>query len=138
MVDSTIEEIRSGACLLAILVRRGHFPEGTSFITGPQSAFQLALHARKGKYRYKSHFMLPYSHIENLHPNKIYWVISGKLGCDIYDNHKTRIAYVEANPGDCILFLDGAHGVDALNDAEFIEVKQGPYRGVQQDKRFIE
>ena len=38
--------------------------------------------------------------------------------------------------GDVILLVSGGHGFQALEEVEMIEVKQGPYTGEQDKRRF--
>jgi hypothetical protein len=35
------------------------------------------------------------------------------------------------------MLLSGGHGFNVLEDSKIIEVKQGPYRGVEEDKERI-
>ena len=39
-------------------------------------------------------------------------------------------------PGDVILLCDGGHGFVMLEESEIIEVKQGPYAGEDDKRRF--
>jgi hypothetical protein len=36
-----------------------------------------------------------------------------------------------------VIFLDGGHGFEVLEDTKLIEVKQGPYPGKDKDKELI-
>ena len=135
----SIERIEEDKGLLALIVRNNYNPKETTFISDVSHSFQIGFHKREKGFRYKTHTYLPFKQIENLNPNKIYLVKKGKLGIDIYDKENKKVSYVELFPGDIINFISGGHGVDILEDGtEFIEIKQGPYRGTKEDKIFLE
>ena len=41
-------------------------------------------------------------------------------------------------PGDVILLAHGGHKIEVLEDAEILEVKQGPYAGPNDKTHFTE
>lgn len=132
------EKIFSNGELLAIIIRDGFDSEGLSFFTEEKHGFQVGFHnVPKGK-RYKAHVCLPFGLLEGLNPNKIYYMKKGKAGVDFYSDSGEKLGYSVLENGDMILFISGGHGVDILEDAHMIEVKQGPYRGVEDDKKFLE
>ena len=55
---------------------------------------------------------------------------------DFYNDNKTFLKSDTLNSGDVILLAFGAHGFEMLEDAEMIEVKQGPYAGDDDKTRF--
>lgn len=135
-----VEKIESGGVLLAIVVRHGFSSiSGTDFVTDESVPFQVGYHRRESGFRYRSHRSLPFTKVGDFMPSKIYYVTKGKIGSDLYDDERKKAAYVELVPGDLIIFIAGGHGVDILEDgSEFIEIKQGPYRGTEKDKVFLE
>jgi hypothetical protein len=54
-----------------------------------------------------------------------------------YDDGE-KIKTTILNMGDTILLISGGHGFDMLEDSKIIEVKQGPYGGMEQDKKLLE
>lgn len=132
------EKVFSGNQLLAIIVKDNFNEKGPTFFTDEEHAFQLAVHnVEKGK-RYKAHISLPFKTLEGLNPNKVYFMKKGKSKIDFYDNDGNGVGDVVLNQGDLILFINGGHGCDILDDSFMIELKQGPYRGVGEDKKFLE
>ncbi len=132
------EKIFHNDQLLAIVVRDNFNEAGPTFFTGEEHGFQLSVHnVEKGK-RYKAHISLPFKILEGLNPNKVYFMKKGKSRIDLYDNEGAEIGETILNQGDLILFISGGHGCDILDDSFMIELKQGPYRGVEQDKRSLE
>ena len=60
----------------------------------------------------------------------------GKVKIDLYNEKLKRIKTVVITQGDTILLANGAHAIEILEDSRIIEVKQGPYAGVD-DKEYI-
>ena len=58
----------------------------------------------------------------------------GKLKVNLFDHELKPILDVVLNEGDVILLASGGHGFEMLEDCELLEVKQGPYNGVEADK----
>ena len=133
-----IEKIENNGELLALIMRNSYNKSGLNFLTREEHSFQVGIHNVKKGARYKAHKSLPFKKLENFKTNKIYYVKEGKVGVDIYDKKDKKVNYVNLNAGDLILFVEGGHGLDILKDSKVIEIKQGPYRGVEQDKVFLE
>ena len=67
---------------------------------------------------------------------EVLFIKSGKVRVDFYNSNKTFLKSDILNSGDVILLAFGAHGFEMLEDAEMIEVKQGPYAGDDDKTRF--
>jgi hypothetical protein len=55
---------------------------------------------------------------------------------DLYSNEKSFICSKVLKAGDVILLCSGGHGFEVLEEIEMIEIKQGPYSGVDDKVRF--
>lgn len=133
-----IEKIEKDGRLLALVVRNEYSSPGLSFISEESWPFQIGFHQREKGHHYKTHYHLPFDKIENFIPNKIYYNKKGKIKVNLYNENKEKISSLQLNPGDLIIFISGGHSVDVLEDSQFIEIKQGPYRGQEKDKVFLE
>ena len=60
----------------------------------------------------------------------------GRCEMDIYNNERELVATRQLRQGDIMLMVDGGHGFRMLEDTVFLEVKQGPYTGVDEKERF--
>jgi hypothetical protein len=49
---------------------------------------------------------------------------------------KETVATRELREGDILLLVDGGHGFRMLEDTVFVEIKQGPYTGLDEKERF--
>ena len=60
----------------------------------------------------------------------------GRCVMDIYNDQRELVATRELRTGDIMLMVGGGHGFRMLEDTVFLEVKQGPYTGVDEKQRF--
>jgi hypothetical protein len=60
----------------------------------------------------------------------------GRCEIDIYNNGLELVATRELHRGDIMLMVDGGHGFRMIEDTVFLEVKQGPYTGLDEKERF--
>jgi hypothetical protein len=61
---------------------------------------------------------------------------SGKLRVTLYDDLDAYITDRVLKTGDMLLLVSGGHGFEVLEEVEIIEVKQGPYTGESEKRRF--
>ena len=133
-----MEEIKSDdGKIIAIVVRRDFEKDGVHFISKQDFPLQLGISSYKKGGKIKPHF-----HIEKeIRINKIQEVVhikSGRTMVSLYDLNGKKFKSVELSDDDTILFVDGGHGFEMLENTKIIEVKQGPYFGKDKDKRMIE
>lgn len=131
-----LEFIKKKEKLLAMIIRDNYTCEGIDFITSNEYSQQVAyMHHPTGK-------MID-AHIHNLvHRNvvltqEVLFIKKGKLRVDFYDDYEDYLESCILNAGDVILLISGGHGFYVLEEVEMIEVKQGPYSGEADKKRFI-
>lgn len=132
---SKIEEITKDAKILALIIRDGYTCEGVDFITPDEYSQQVAyMHHPAGK--------VIDAHIHNLvHRDvvltqEVLFVKRGILRVDFYDEYEEYLESKNLYAGDIILLVSGGHGFRALDEVEMVEVKQGPYVGNDDKKRF--
>jgi mannose-6-phosphate isomerase-like protein (cupin superfamily) len=63
-------------------------------------------------------------------------VRKGRAEIDVYADDRTLVATRTLERGDIMLMVGGGHGFRMLEDTVFLEVKQGPYTGVDEKERF--
>lgn len=130
-----LEFIKKKERLLAIIIRNDYTCDGVNFITPDEYSQQIAyMHHQEGK--------VIDAHIHNLvHRNvvltqEVLLIKKGKLRVDFYDDYEDYLESRILSSGDVILLVSGGHGFKVLEEIEMIEVKQGPYSGVQDKERF--
>lgn len=127
--------IRNDDELLAIIVKASYSQEKTTFLTEESYSQQLAyMRLSKGKgimaHVHKKYTRTIQDTLEALIIKK------GKMRIDFYDTHKNYLKSHILETGDVILLLLGGHGFEAIEETEFIEVKQGPYAGDNDKVKF--
>ncbi len=68
--------------------------------------------------------------------SEVIFVQKGRTILDVYDDAKQLVASRPMEEGDVVALVAGGHGFRQLEDTVLIEVKQGPYSGVQEKDRF--
>ncbi len=128
-----MERIESQGEIIAIVVSNTSSMEGIHFFSPPEFSQQLGLISRKKDYVIKPHIHKHVSREVSV-TQEVLHVLSGKLEITLYDKNKEKIKSVELGAGDTILLASGGHGIKFLEESKILEVKQGPYSGVDGDK----
>lgn len=130
-----IEEVRKKNRILAMIIRSDYDCKGVDFITPNEYSQQVAyMHHPSGK--------VIDAHVHNMvHRNvvltqEVLFIKKGILRVDFYDEYEDYLESRELHAGDIILLVSGGHGFQVLEEVEMVEVKQGPYAGEQDKKRF--
>lgn len=131
-----VEEVKKKDRMLAMIIRNDYQCNGVDFITPNDYSQQVAyMHHPTGKYID--------AHVHNLvHRNvvmtqEVLFIKKGILRVDFYDDYEDYLESRKLYAGDIILLVSGGHGFRVIEEVEMIEVKQGPYSGEQDKKRFI-
>jgi hypothetical protein len=135
LTRAQVEYLKHGDTLLAIILPASFHEPGIRFFTPNDFSQQLAyMRHPAGK------VIIP--HVHNPVPREVRYTLEvlfikrGKLRVDFYDE---KGQYLESRllfAGDVILLAAGGHGFEMLEETEMIEVKQGPYTGVEDKRRF--
>lgn len=131
----SIEWIKHGKQVLAVIISSDYKPDKTEFITPLDYKQQL------GFILYKSgEFIKPHIHIpmkRNLEgTSEVLFIKSGEVEVDLYTKDKKIVQTRVLNQGDIILLVSGGHGFRMLKNTVMLEVKQGPYIGEEEKERF--
>ncbi len=122
---------------IALVIKNNYHNEGIKFFTEDDSAQQIA---------YMSHpkDTIIKAHVHNRVKRTVYdtqevlIIKKGKLRLDLYFQDKEYIESTILEAGDIVFLPHGGHGLKCLEDVSMIEVKQGPYLGVNDKVRFPE
>lgn len=118
---------------LAILLRNDYVPKQTEFYTEQSYSQQLGIIKYAKGHKIKPHFHNPVER-SVIYTQEVLIIRKGVVKAFIYDQNLKLIEEVIMHKGDVILLATGGHGFEMIDDAEMIEVKQGPYNGVMNDK----
>lgn len=129
------ERIALGEQLLAIIIRSQYSSEGIEFLTPEHFPLQLACMGHPAGYKIAPHV---HNKIERSvgDTQEFLYVKNGRIKIDFYDERGAHVDSRTLGAGDVILLASGGHGLEMLEPSEIIEVKQGPYLGDQDKRRF--
>jgi mannose-6-phosphate isomerase-like protein (cupin superfamily) len=144
-VENSIEKIEHNGKILAIVTRAKALQEleqsGKSmlFVSPDEFPFQVGIHNRPKGDICTPHVHIPFSQLTNFPVQEFFYIISGSVKIDLYNESENdlKISEVIVNTGDSII-LNCGHGFTFLEDnTKVIELKQGPYRGRENEKRDV-
>ncbi len=130
-----IENILYNKILMAIIIRASYKKDGITFFTPDEFSQQLGYMNRPKGYVIEPHIHL---HLERkvLYTQEVLIIRSGIVRVDFYDETQNYLESRSLLEGDVILLASGGHGFEILEDAEIIEVKQGPFSSENDKLRF--
>ena len=133
--ESFLEELYWEDLLLAIIIKSEYKDQGIKFFTPNNLSQQLGYMNRQKGYLIEPHI---HNHVVRSveYTQETLFIKSGKLKVNFYDKDQNYLESRILNKGDIILLAFGGHGFEMLEDTEIIEIKQGPYAGQADKKRF--
>ena len=132
----SIEVIQQDDRIYAYVIRSSVNPEETKFFTPETENLQVGFVV----YR-KGGEVVPHTHhrirreVEGT--AEVLVVRQGHCHMDIFRDDQTLFATRQLRTGDTVLLVSGGHGFRMIEDTTLLEVKQGPYTGIQEKERFF-
>ena len=120
---------------IAVIVRRQFRAEGIEFFTPGSFSQQIGYMNRPRGYVIAPHVHCPVQR-EVQYTNEVLFIKSGRLRVDFYTDAQEYLESTILYTGDTVLLAQGGHGFEMLDPTEIIEVKQGPYAGDRDKRRF--
>ena len=130
-----VEKITDGVETLAILIRREHEPGSTTFVTPPENPQQAGFVVAAAGSEIPRHDHRPLVRRVSGTPECLV-VRRGSSEVTIYDRRRREVCRRTVREGDILLLVAGGHGFRQLEHTVFLEIKQGPYPGVDEKERF--
>lgn len=129
------EQIFSEGKLLAFVIRNELSPATTTFVTPPEINLQLGYVVYPNGGQVLRHMHRPIErHITGT--TEIIFIKKGRCLMDIYDDKQKLVNSIDLKQGDTVLMIGGGHGFRMLEDTILLEIKQGPYTGMEEKVRF--
>jgi len=131
----TIERIEAEGKPIAIIVRNDFNQPGVNFFSPFEFSQQLGILVHPPGHEVKPH-------VHNLIARdvrvtqEVLFIIEGKIEITLYKENKEFITSRQLTQGDTVLLAYGGHGIKILEPSKILEVKQGPYAGME-DKEFF-
>ena len=120
---------------LVYIIRPNPLPDQTTFVTPPEFKQQVGfvVYPLGGELQRHVHLSLE-RHLTGT--SEVLILLKGRCLLDIYNDTKELVATRELKTGDVMLMIGGGHGFRMLEDTVFLEVKQGPYTGIEEKEKF--
>ncbi len=130
-----IENITWQGVPLAYIIRGKLNPTQTTFLTPPEFKQQVGFIVYPAGGEIQRHMHRPLErHLVGT--SEVLIVRRGRCEIDIYNDERELVATRELGQGDIMLMVGSGHGFRMLEDTVFLEVKQGPYTGLDEKERF--
>jgi mannose-6-phosphate isomerase-like protein (cupin superfamily) len=130
-----VEIIKKDDTLIAIIVPGNFKKDGVHFFTPNNLSQQLAFICHPSGKMIEPHVHRLVKR-EVQYTQEVLIIKKGKLKVDIYDDQQQLIKSRILESGDVLFLASGGHGFEVIEEVEMIEVKQGPYAGDSDKKRF--
>jgi hypothetical protein len=130
-----VERICWDETCLAYIIRASFLPDKTTFLTPPDYKQQVGYIVYPAGGAIERHVHRPLErHLVGT--SEVLVVRKGRCEIDIYNDERELVATRELREGDIMLMVGGGHGFRMMEDTVFLEVKQGPYVGLDEKERF--
>ena len=120
--------------IMAIVIPTTHQANGIEFFTKDEDYMQVACMGHPAGHKIDPHY-------HNKFPRTVDYTCEsliirrGRLKVTLYDDLKP-IHVFQIGSGDILTMYSGGHGFDVVEDVDMVEIKQGPYLGVNDKTRF--
>jgi len=130
-----VEIIADGDRPLAYIISASMAPDATTFLTPPEFKQQVGfvVYPKGGEVKRHRHRTLE-RHLVGT--SEVLVVRSGRCEIDVYTEKGELVATRELRTGDVMLMVGGGHGFRMLEDTVLLEIKQGPYTGLDEKEHF--
>ncbi len=121
-----IEQIVYDNTIVAIIVYKNYQTEGIKFLTPDEFSLQLGFMQRPAGYQIVPHIHNPV-HRHSIGTQEVLFIKSGVIRVDFYSFEQVYLESRDLSAGDFILLAGAGHGIEVLEDATIVEVKNGPF-----------
>ena len=120
---------------VGVLIKSDTRGNSTEFFTESQDVLQFGHIINKKGHKIPPHIHNPLSRMIVGTP-EVLIVKTGMMRVDFYNSNREIQFSKILNKDDVVILLKGGHGFEMLEDTVLIEVKQGPYLGLEDKERF--
>jgi hypothetical protein len=131
----SIETISDQGQILCVIIDTTQLPDHTTFLTPAEFKQQVGfvVYPKSGEVARHLHRKLE-RHLVGT--SEVLIVKKGHCLIDIYSDDRKLVATRELFPGNVMLMVGGGHGFRMLEDTVLLEIKQGPYTGLDEKEVF--
>ena len=133
-----MEEIKDGSILIARYIKNTRWDDSLKFYSNDSDFIQVATwNYNKGKHL-KAHGHKVHKRMADK-TNEVIFIKSGAVKATLFNDGNEIIKELVLSAGDILICYNGGHSYDILEDnTQVLEVKNGPYPGLDKDKKIIE
>ncbi len=130
-----IEWVEYEGNLLACIIRPQVLPASTMFVTPPNLTQQVGFIVYPAGEAVQRHIHVAIERTIQT-TAEVLVVSRGLCELDVFGEDLSLVATRQLRVGDVVLLIGGGHGLRILEDTVLLEVKQGPYTGLDEKRRF--
>ena len=123
---SMIDKIVYESTVIALIIYKNYTQDGIQFLSPLEYSLQLGYMSREKGYQVMPHIHNPV-HRKTIGTQEVLFVKSGVIRIDFYSFEQVYLESRELSGGDIILLAGAGHGIEVLEDAIIVEVKNGPF-----------
>lgn len=112
--------------IIAIIIYNKYSQEGIKFISPEDFSLQVGYMNRPKGYKVIPHIHNPVKR-NTVGTQEVLFIKKGKIRMDFYSYGQVYLESRILSKGDVILLIGAGHGIDVLEPAIIIEVKNGPF-----------
>lgn len=121
---------------IAFILASSPVESGIRFYNDENDSLQIGSMRRPTGYFIESHIHNPVPRTIE-YTKEVLFIKSGIVKISFYSNSKKYLCEHTLRVGDFVFLGYGGHGLEIIEEAEIIEIKQGPYVGDADKTRFI-
>jgi len=121
-----IEKIIHNNIVIAIIIRKDYKQEGIQFLSPQEYSLQLGYMTRPKGYQISPHIHNSVQR-NTVGTQEVLFIKNGKVRIDFYSFEQLLLESRQLSAGDIILLAGAGHGIEVIQEAEIIEVKNGPF-----------
>jgi len=132
------EIIEDNNKVLAVVLRDGDWPQGLSFHTKDEDFLQIGTWNYPKGEKSSAHSHRIAERVSN-RTNEVIYIKKGRVRAGIFSEKDNLVREVILGSGDLIVIFGGGHAFETLEEGtQVLEVKNGPYPGIEKDKRVVQ
>lgn len=112
--------------VIALIIYKDYKQDGIRFLSPNEYSLQMGYMTRPKGYQVLPHIHNPV-HRNTIGTQEVLFIKKGEIRIDFYSFEQSFLESRKLSAGDIILLAGAGHGIEVLQEAEIIEVKNGPF-----------
>jgi hypothetical protein len=130
--------LEADGLIVAKIIKNGDWPENLQFYSEDRDFLQVATWNYNFGKHLKAHGHKVCARSSD-RTNEVLFIKKGKIKAYFYDEDDNMIKEEDLTTGDIVIIYAGGHAYDILEEnTQVLEIKNGPYPGLEADKKIIE